>query len=109
MSDEWDDDYADRLEVERTIDDRIELPFGWKLTMTCMACPEQYDLTDETGEMAGYFRLRHGYYRVDVPDVGGQTAYSRSFDDGWLGIFPDQETRVTELQRGVDAVVRSRL
>ena len=45
------------------------------LVKTCGACPEQYDafIGDE---QVGYLRLRHGYFRVDYPDCGGETIYS---------------------------------
>jgi hypothetical protein len=38
---------------------------GIKLVMTSMACPEQYDAYDGTGAKIGYFRLRHGGFRVE--------------------------------------------
>lgn len=38
------------------------------------ACPEQYDAY--IGErVVGYLRLRHGHFRVDYPDCGGETIY----------------------------------
>ena len=45
------------------------------LVQTCGACPEQYNafIGDE---QVGYLRLRHGYFRVDYPDCGGETIYS---------------------------------
>lgn len=48
-----------------------------KLTLkrTCFACPEQYDVFDERGNQVAYFRLRHGQFRVNVPDCGGDTIF----------------------------------
>jgi hypothetical protein len=41
------------------------------------ACPEQYDAF--IGErQAGYLRMRHGFFRVDYPDCGGETIYEAS-------------------------------
>ena len=60
-----------------------------KLVKTCDACPEQYDAFDENGKQVGYLRLRHGYFRVDCPDVGGETVYSAEPEGD--GIFMDWE------------------
>jgi hypothetical protein len=45
-----------------------------RLEETCGACPEQYDayLGDEK---VGYLRLRHGYFTVTCPWVGGKLVY----------------------------------
>lgn len=47
-----------------------------RLERTCYACPEQYDAYDPDGRKVAYLRLRHGYFKVDMPGVGGQTVYS---------------------------------
>lgn len=48
----------------------------YTLVQTCGACPEQYDLFDKaSGKQVAYFRLRHGTFRVDVPDCGGETIH----------------------------------
>jgi hypothetical protein len=47
---------------------------GYRLLLTCPACPEQYDVLDGT-EQVGYLRLRHGYFRADAPMHGGETVY----------------------------------
>lgn len=49
---------------------------GYRLQLTCHACPEQYDVFDDLGQQVAYFRLRHGTFRVDVPDCGGETIYT---------------------------------
>lgn len=46
-----------------------------ELVQTCGACPEQYDAFYD-GKRVGYLRLRHGSFRVEVPDCGGDTVYS---------------------------------
>lgn len=58
----------------------------YALVLTCGACPEQYDVYRGTDQV-GYLRLRHGWFRADVPKCGGRTVYEAcpsgdgSFDD----------------------------
>lgn len=33
-----------------------------RLVQTCGACPEQYDVVDDDGDIVGYMRLRGGYF-----------------------------------------------
>ena len=47
----------------------------FKLDLTCWCCPEQYDVYLD-GNQVGYLRLRHGYFRCDYLDCGGETLYS---------------------------------
>ena len=72
----------------------------YTLKQTCGACPEQYDVYDGEKQVA-YFRLRHGNFRVDVPDCGGETVYTAftSCD----GIFEEDE-RSHYLHKAVRAV-----
>ena len=59
-----------------------------ELEMTCGACPEQY-WAKHQGRVVGYLRLRHGYFTVNCPDVGGIEVYeARPLGDG---IFYDHE------------------
>jgi len=52
------------------------------------ACPEQYEATFD-GKPVGYLRLRHGFFRVECPDCGGETVFeSETKGDG---IFDDTE------------------
>ena len=37
---------------------------GYRLILTCGACPEQYDVFDGDRQV-GYLRLRHGHFRAD--------------------------------------------
>jgi hypothetical protein len=74
---------------------------GLKLVCTCMACPEQYDVFDSSGNKVGYLRLRHGTFRADFPDCGGETVYrSSTLGDG---TFDDAE-RDVELGRAIAAI-----
>ena len=91
----WDDydkaiSYADDLEIN-----------GYKLVLTCGACPEQYDVFDSSGKQVAYFRLRHGVFRAECPDVFGEQVY-RSTPKG-DGIFAPDE-RLQELTSAIEKV-----
>lgn len=58
------------------------------LIQTCFACPEQYDAF-HNGQQVAYLRLRHGVFRVDMPDSGGETVYT-AYPKG-DGIFEPEE------------------
>lgn len=78
---------------------------GLRLVCTSAACPEQYDVFDASGARVGYLRLRHGTFRADHPDCGGETVYtSRTKGDGTFA----EEERDAELKRAVGAL-RSRI
>ena len=70
-----------------------------RLVLTCDACPEQYDafIGDEN---VGYFRLRHGEFRVDASD--GRTVYE-ALPEG-AGAFEEGE-RDEYLRAGIDALL----
>lgn len=74
---------------------------GYRLHQTCGACPEQYDVFDDLGQQVAYFRLRHGGFRVDVPNCGGETIYTAN--PAGDGVFMDHE-RVRYLTEAVLAV-----
>jgi hypothetical protein len=71
-----------------------------RLELTCYACPEQYDAFLDDRQV-GYLRLRHGEFRVDCPNVGGETVY-RSEPAG-DGMFDDDE-RAVELIKAKAAI-----
>ena len=71
------------------------------LSLTCEACPEQYDAYLD-GQQVGYLRLRHGQFTVEVPDVGGKCIYESHRMDG-DGEFTDAE-RPRFLQAAVEAI-----
>lgn len=75
-----------------------------RLEQTCSACPEQYEafIGDE---QVGYLRLRHGHFRVDVPDCGGETIYEADPDGD--GSFTDEE-RDGYLAKAKEAILRHR-
>ena len=74
-----------------------------ELRQTCFACPEQYDAF-LNGEMVGYLRLHHGYFRVEVPDAHGELVYSA--DTLGDGIF-DPEERDVHLNAAREAIAAS--
>lgn len=61
---------------------------GVVLRLTSGACPEQYDAYIG-GDKVGYFRLRHGKFYVEYPDVGGETVYKA--DTKGDGMFEEEE------------------
>jgi len=69
------------------IADEVEID-GYTLELTCGACPEQYDVFK--GPIpAGYLRLRHGEFRADVPDCGGEAVFEAEPEGD--GVFEDHE------------------
>lgn len=60
---------------------------------TCSACPEQYDVFDQDGNMVAYVRLRGGRLSVSE-DVMEALIYQHTFEnDIWKGCFDDDEER----------------
>lgn len=75
---------------------------GFKLQRTSVACPEQYDVLDDAGDVCGYFRLRHGYFRADYPECGGETVYAASTAGD--GMFSGDEERMYHLTKAIEAI-----
>jgi hypothetical protein len=73
---------------------------GIELVKTCSACPEQYDAF-LNGVQVGYFRLRHGHFRVDCPNNRGETVFEANPKGD--GSFYDDE-REHFLTLGIDAL-----
>lgn len=74
---------------------------GLKLVCTCGACPEQYSVFDENGKSVGYLRLRHGWFRADVPHCGGKTVHeSHPRGDGMF----DADERMAHLEEAVKKI-----
>lgn len=78
---------------------------GLRLVCTCSACPEQYDVFDANRQQVGYLRLRHGRFRADVPDCGGETVYEATPRGD--GLFEADE-RARYLSEAVAAIVKAR-
>ena len=63
---------------------------GATVTMTCWACPEQYDV--HIGDTRiGYMRLRWGRFYAAYPDCGGETVYERQLNNSIQGSFSPEE------------------
>lgn len=76
---------------------------GCFLIKTCSACPEQYDVYK--GKMQiGYLRLRHGDFRADYPECGGETVYEA--EPRGDGLFEDDE-RDKYLGEAVEALLKA--
>jgi hypothetical protein len=78
---------------------------GLELRLTCASHPEQYDVYDGEKQVA-YFRLRHGEFRVDVPDCGGETIYyAEPMGDGLFEEHERQEylTAAVRAVRGLSS------
>lgn len=72
---------------------------GLRLELTCGACPEQYDVFKQVG----YLRLRHGEFRVDFPECGGETIYEAN--PAGDGIFEGGE-RMKYLTEAMNAILK---
>ena len=64
---------------------------GLNFIKTCSACPEQYDVKDEQGNIVGYVRLRYGELICKYPDVSGEVIYLKYFNYDWMGCFESDE------------------
>lgn len=81
-------DYLVYLTSSSSYTDTAE-EFGWTLVQTSFACPEQYNVYDSEENSVGYLRLRHGYFRADYPECGGETVYEANTIGG--GVFDEEE------------------
>lgn len=77
---------------------------GHRLICTCSACPEQYEVFhNQSRQHIGYLRLRHGKFRADYPDCGGESVYDATTKGD--GNFEDDE-RMEHLTNAVRALSR---
>lgn len=67
------------------LDKALKIAEQIDLTMTCGACPEQYDAYYD-GNIVGYLRLRHGNFTVHCGDT---CVYSANSEGD--GVFQDEE------------------
>jgi hypothetical protein len=71
-----------------------------ELTMTCGACPEQYDAY--IGEkQVGYLRLRHGSFRVDFIECGGETIYQAEPKGDGIFEWDERDYYLTEAKKAI--------
>lgn len=82
---------------------------GAVFRLTCMACPEQYDVDLGEAENRGYVRLRHGALRADyLPDGDFSrrvTVFEADIGD-YAGCFESDEERDRYLTRIAEALYR---
>lgn len=72
----------DMQEAQLPLVKKLYTKNGLELKITCGACPEQYEVFKD-GKQVAYYRLRHGEFRVDYPECGGETIYeAEPFGDG---------------------------
>jgi hypothetical protein len=96
--------FASEIDDEFSLKTPGQVIDGLRFHKTCGACPEQYDVYDAaTGELKAYMRLRHGVFRVDVPDCFEETVLEAT-PTGADGAFADEEQRQHYLQRSADAI-----
>jgi len=73
----------------------------YELILTCHACPEQYEVFKD-GKQVAYYRLRHGEFRVDLGECGGETIYEA--EPNGDGIF-DADERFIYLIKAIREVL----
>ena len=74
----------------------------YRLERTSCACPEQYSVYDKDGIECGYLRLRHGHFRADYPDCGGETLFN-AYPDG-DGQFSSDKERAFNLKLAICSI-----
>lgn len=67
------------------MEDELQI-YGLTFKMTCMACPEQYDVF-HAGKLVGYVRLRHGAIRANYPNIKGEVIYNTEYGGLHTGSF----------------------
>lgn len=78
----------DMQEAQFPLIQKLYAKNGLEIKMTSGACPEQYEIFKD-GKQVAYYRLRHGEFRVDVPNCGGETILEA--EPNGDGIFDDNE------------------
>jgi hypothetical protein len=80
---------------------------GLVLEQTCMACPEQYEVTFED-KPCGYIRLRHGYLRADFPSSGAKTIYEASpIGDGCFNDEQERQLHINNIKNKIAETIVS--
>ena len=78
--------------------------------LTCIACPEQYDVFDKDNELIAYVRYRHGRltvnpYILGTDDIDLETLiYSEEIGDEYDGCFSDEEERLVILNKAAEKI-----
>lgn len=77
---------------------------GLNFVETCHACPEQYDVFDDHGNLVGYVRLRHGGLYAECPYCGGEMVYE-AYPEG-DGCFIDEMERSFHLNAISEKIIQ---
>lgn len=72
---------------------------NYKFEMTCVACPEQYDVFDKDGNKVAYVRLRWGSLTACYLEVTGEYLIYSTVIDGPGGCFNSEAERQYYLNR----------
>jgi len=91
----------DMQSVQILLIKKLYARYGLEITLTCPACPEQYDIF-KNGKQVAYYHLRHGEFSIDYPECGGETIYEA--EPNGDGIFDDCE-RLTYLAKAMRLVI----
>jgi hypothetical protein len=75
---------------------------GIRLTMTCNACPEQYEAFKE-GKQVGYLRLRHGHFTVQCPLEGNELVYEAHPEGDGMFEPEEREKYLEEAAKAISA------
>jgi len=71
-----------------------------ELIQTCGACPEQYDAR-YNGRTVGYLRLRHGFFSVECPYVGGEEVYCAEPDGDGLFEYYERSKYLKKAKKAI--------
>lgn len=71
---------------------------------TCYACPEQYDVYRDNGQICAYVRLRWGNLYAEYPSIDGEVIYNTHFSDNFKGNFDNDSERDYYLKEISEAI-----
>lgn len=71
---------------------------------TCYACPEQYDVYRDNGQICAYVRLRWGNLYAEYPSIDGEVIYNTHFSDNSKGNFDNDNERDYYLKEISEAI-----
>jgi hypothetical protein len=92
---------AAMLDAQSALIEILYARYGLTIKLTCGACPEQYEVFKD-GVQVAYYRLRHGEFTVNFPDVMGEEIFSA--EPNGDGTF-DENERLKYLTKALRAVV----
>lgn len=109
MIDENDSAETYLAEAERDYLRGVRVPEGVSIHLTCISCPEQYDVKFD-GRMIGYIRFRHGRLTAEYPDCGGDVVYRQDWhDDTYRSEWDTQTDRAESLSFIIELLCRTHI